>query len=296
MVKVYSWRATNVGRLLFNATDRCVRTKLQIVHRSGFDGVTEAQMALYQNLDSAGTRLTLLASRAGISKSSMIELVAGGEELGLVARKPDPSDARAKIIFLTNCGDRMFTALRAGMKAAEQEALDVLGRDRLLETKVALRQIVELAGAEPTFGWQASPWRADHIGRLMALSARHFSRLIVRYLVIRGYGEIGEGLLALFRNIETDGTRLTDLAARARVTKQSMQEQVNRAQLLGLVVRLPDPLDRRAKKVGLTARGWALLDVIGDGVAKAEARFIETLGREEVTLLKASLTAFAEND
>src|SRR5262245_51077750 len=56
--------------------------------------------------------------------------------------------------------------------------------------------------------------------------------------------------------IDADGPRLTDLADRAQMTKQSMAELINRMEGIGLVERRPDPADGRAKLVFLTPFGW----------------------------------------
>ena len=53
-------------------------------------------MALVQNLDLYGTRLTEIAARAGMAKQSMLELVDKAERLSLVERRPDPDDQRAQ--------------------------------------------------------------------------------------------------------------------------------------------------------------------------------------------------------
>ena len=51
----------------------------------------------------------------------------------------------------------------------------------------------------------------------------------------------------VFGTIEPDGSRLTDLAERARMTKQTVGEVTTDLERLGYVERVPDPRDGRAK-------------------------------------------------
>jgi len=70
-----------------------------------------------------------------------------------------------------------------------------------------------------------------------------------------GFDNLRPAHSALFRNIERDGSRISDLAARAGMTKQSMAELVRYLEAHGYVAVGPDPDDGRAKRVTLTKRG-----------------------------------------
>jgi DNA-binding MarR family transcriptional regulator len=91
---------------------------------------------------------------------------------------------------------------------------------------------------------------------------RRTARLMVEELTRRleadGFGEINPAYHALFENIDPGGTRLTELAARAEVTHQSMSELVAILERRGWVERRPDPRDGRARLVCLTPEGRRL--------------------------------------
>ena len=70
-----------------------------------------------------------------------------------------------------------------------------------------------------------------------------------------GYEEIRPAHGCVFGNMRPHGVRLTDIADRARITKQSVGEIVSNLEDLGYVERIPDPEDKRAKLVRLTPRG-----------------------------------------
>jgi DNA-binding MarR family transcriptional regulator len=88
---------------------------------------------------------------------------------------------------------------------------------------------------------------------------RRTARLMVdelsRRLEADGFGEVQPAYHALFENIDPSGTRLTELAARAEMTHQSMSELVATLERRGWVERRPDPSDGRARLVCLTPEG-----------------------------------------
>jgi DNA-binding MarR family transcriptional regulator len=94
------------------------------------------------------------------------------------------------------------------------------------------------------------------LGRLLLESHRALSGELVALLAERGYPDIRAGHAAVFLHIDRrSGTRLTELARRARMTKQGMMLVVDDLEGRGYVRRVPDPEDGRAKVVRLTAHG-----------------------------------------
>lgn len=75
-------------------------------------------------------------------------------------------------------------------------------------------------------------------------------------------------LNAVARNTEGGGMRLKELAEQLRIAPRSATEVVDQLQGKGLVVRGPDPSDRRATLISLTAEGTAMRD----GVRRDRAR------------------------
>jgi|SRR5215208_419922 len=75
-------------------------------------------------------------------------------------------------------------------------------------------------------------------------------------LAEEGYGDIREGYGCVFGFIDIDeGSRLTELAERAGLTKQAVGEVIPELEQLGYLTREPDPRDRRAKIIKLTPKG-----------------------------------------
>jgi DNA-binding MarR family transcriptional regulator len=79
--------------------------------------------------------------------------------------------------------------------------------------------------------------------------------------------------------IKADGSRLTDLAAQARMTLAAMSELVDDLQRLGVVERRPDPSDGRAKLICLTEAGWDAMRTGRRAIAEIESDYAELVGR-----------------
>ena len=121
------WRWSNTGRLLFNAAQRFEEGILRAVNENGFAEIRMAHMAVPRNMDLNGTRITTLASRASMTKQSMADLVDQCERLGLVTRRPDPSDARAKMIVFTPKGRRLIEVIRRAIAKMDRDMRNQMG-------------------------------------------------------------------------------------------------------------------------------------------------------------------------
>jgi DNA-binding MarR family transcriptional regulator len=78
-----------------------------------------AHLQVWGNVGIDGIRLTHLATRAQLSLAACSELVDELQHLGYLARRPDPTDGRAKLIFPTKKGRAALDA--AGVVVAELE-------------------------------------------------------------------------------------------------------------------------------------------------------------------------------
>jgi DNA-binding MarR family transcriptional regulator len=104
-----------------------------------------------------------------------------------------------------------------------------------------------------------------------------------------GYAEIRPAHGCVFGNMRPHGVRLTDIAERSRITKQSVGEIVTNLEELGYVERIPDPEDKRAKLVRLTPRGQEVQNAAFAIFAEIEAEWGERIGKKKVAALRAAL-------
>ena len=109
-----------------------------------------------------------------------------------------------------------------------------------------------------------------------------------------GHPEIREGHGCVFGFIDLEhGSRLTDLALSAGLTKQAVGEAVTELERLGYVVRVPDPHDGRAKIIQLTDRG---MDAVIKGrriFAEIEREWAEQIGPELVASMREAALRIA---
>jgi DNA-binding MarR family transcriptional regulator len=131
---------------LFRETARLMVDELvERLHAAGYRDHTAAHHPVFENIDRDGTRLTVLAARAGMTHQSMGELVETLERRGYLARRSDPSDGRATLVLLTDRGReaaRRAVAEIADIDAAWLERFTRAGLDADLRAvlEAALRE------------------------------------------------------------------------------------------------------------------------------------------------------------
>ena len=96
-----------------------------------------------------------------------------------------------------------------------------------------------------------------------------------------GFGDVRPAHYAVFRFLKPGGSRVTELAEEARMTKQSMGELVVYLERRGYVERLPDPRDGRAKIVVLTEAGLRFAQAAVERVGEIEDALAERMGGQE---------------
>jgi len=135
-------------------------------------------------------------------------------------------------------------------------------------------------------------WRQNNLGRLLNEAVVRFERRVAEKLVAQGWSALGQSHFSLTRNLDLDGTRATELARRASMTKQSMGELVMQAEKLGYVERCPDPEDGRARIVRFTARGLEWHRDFRKALEDTEREARRRIGADEFKALKAALRQY----
>ena len=127
--------------------------------------------------------------------------------------------------------------------------------------------------------------------RLLDVGLGTFSEDLARRMAETPYNDIRITHGCVFGNIDPEGTRLTDLAERAFMTKQSVGEVVSDLEKRGYVERVPDPSDGRAKIIRLTERGEAAQKLGMRLIAEIEQEWAERFGAERIAALRDALEA-----
>lgn len=129
------------------------------------------------------------------------------------------------------------------------------------------------------------------IGELLRVPALAVQQYCHRAFTEAGYAGLRPAHMSILIHVDHPpaGTRITKLAERAMMTKQSMGQLVADMETLGLAERVADPTDRRAKIVRLTDRGWAMHEAAGDIVRGMEASWAERFGAQKLDQLRQLL-------
>ena len=131
------------------------------------------------------------------------------------------------------------------------------------------------------------------LATLMFVSYRSMDERVQRAMREAGY-DVTVAQSRLAQRIADEGSRLTELADRAQVTKQTASLLVAALVREGLVERVPDPSDGRARLIRLSARGREAATQAMHVVIGVEQEWTEHLGPELAGQLREGLLKLRE--
>ena len=129
----------------------------------------------------------------------------------------------------------------------------------------------------------------ENIGRLLLRAQRDFDAALNARLCERGYPDVRLAHSALFAHIDPEGTRSSELAERAGMTKQGMGQLVADLEKKGYVERVEDPGDGRARVVRLTKKGRRHVRDAREIIGEIEEAYARRLGDGRLETLRAIL-------
>ena len=129
----------------------------------------------------------------------------------------------------------------------------------------------------------------ENLAILLREPFRAGTEVLHRRFAERGHPEIRPPHGNVMQFLDDGGTRVSVLADRAHMTKQSMAELVAHLERLGYVERVPDPSDRRAKLARATPRGRELYAIAREVVGEIEAEWTRRLGKAKMRRLRELL-------
>jgi DNA-binding MarR family transcriptional regulator len=136
-------RQQHIGRLLGQAFRGFNNRAIAKLRQRGHSGLTLAHTLLLSHLDVEGTRITVLADRAGITKQSMGQLAIDLEKRGYIERKADPSDHRATLVLFTSTGWQFLHDAYEIKKEIEAEYQAILGEEEMQQLRATLSRLIE---------------------------------------------------------------------------------------------------------------------------------------------------------
>ncbi|HVM35878.1 MAG TPA: MarR family transcriptional regulator [Actinomycetota bacterium] len=125
----------------YRSADRAISDRLR---SRGFD-VTRAHSAVLANIDIAtGTRPTVLAERAAVTKQAIGQVIDDLEARSLVTRVADPTDRRARLIRLTAKGRRLVAAAQEVIQEIEASVLEEVSAGSMDATRRTLSALIQV--------------------------------------------------------------------------------------------------------------------------------------------------------
>jgi DNA-binding MarR family transcriptional regulator len=149
-------------------------------------------------------------------------------------------------------------------------------------------------------------WRQTHLGRLLGDALRRFDARVLTLMArnvdvplalsnLAARGQVSAAHIHVTRHLSLQGSRLSDLAQAAGMSKQAMGDLMDQCLAWDLVRREPDVRDARAKLIHFTPTGLAWLNAFEQAVAQAEEEFRQALGGNVAAVVKWGLEAYASD-
>ncbi|HZZ65499.1 MAG TPA: MarR family transcriptional regulator [Candidatus Baltobacteraceae bacterium] len=142
-------RAVSTQSLLLAAYQATARELVAALERAGHVDIRTKHGAVFANIEGTGTRATVIAQRAKLSKPAMGEVIDELERLGYLTREPDPQDRRAKLLVPTKRGREVIRLVVAFTASLEQRLQKELGAKRYADLREALFAIAPDTQVQP---------------------------------------------------------------------------------------------------------------------------------------------------
>ena len=120
------------------------------IRAAGYGELQPAHIALFGYPTIDGVRPTEIADRLLITKQSVNDLLRQLEAAGYLKLRPDPADARARLVTLTKSGKKLLEAVRAASWEVEREWASSIGEAKYRDFRDTLGRFVEGEGEVPT--------------------------------------------------------------------------------------------------------------------------------------------------
>jgi len=133
-----------------------------------------------------------------------------------------------------------------------------------------------------------------NVGLLLFLPYRAMETRVFEGLAAAGFDDVTPAQGRVFQRIAPGGSRLTELAVQAGITKQSAGFLIDQLEHGGYVERVPDPADGRARLVRVADRGARSVEASRGIVAQVEAEWTAHLGERRMAQLRRILTDLRE--
>jgi DNA-binding MarR family transcriptional regulator len=133
-----------------------------------------------------------------------------------------------------------------------------------------------------------------NLGVLLFVASRSLEQRAHDAIIAAGFTDITQAQARAAARIDPDGTRVSELAERAQITKQSAAFLVGQLEDAGYVERTPDPTDGRAQLVHLTAKAAGVVAAANTEVERTLAEWARHVGAPRLEELYRTLADLRE--
>ena len=138
-------------------------------------------------------------------------------------------------------------------------------------------------------------YRNSRLYRSLTRTLRVYNRRLIEGLHERGFTDFSPAFPSMLSNLDTRGTPIGVLAARAGVTRQAAGQLLRQIADRGYVSLKPSTRDARVTVIQFTARGRRLLQTVFELVEEIEQDFGKHLGADEFERVRDGLRALADH-
>jgi DNA-binding MarR family transcriptional regulator len=154
----------------------------------------------------------------------------------------------------------------------------------------------------PSF--EPSNWRQTHLGYWLTQASLRFDARVLALMAqnehmplalanLAARGRLTAAHVHITQHVSPQGSRLTELAQRAGISKQAMGKLVDQSEAWGMVRRQPDARDARATLVVFTPDGMNWLHAFQEAVTQAQSELQDAVGPEVATVIALGLEVYA---
>jgi DNA-binding MarR family transcriptional regulator len=153
MSRMTSSAQPDLGILLALAYQEFVRELRAAMAGEGFDDLGRSDGFVFRALSVQPLTASDLAARLMITKQGTAQIIDDMESRGYVSRRPDPADARARLVELTERGEAALACARRFHRRREDQLAGAHGRAALAEARSVLTALASAGtGADGTDG------------------------------------------------------------------------------------------------------------------------------------------------
>lgn len=142
------------------------------------------------------------------------------------------------------------------------------------------------------------------MGRLLGQASRRFDARVLTLMAhnidvplalsnLAARAQVSAAHVHITRHLALQGSRLTDLAESAGMSKQAMGTLVDECEAWGLVTRSRDSRDQRARVVQFTETGLLWLHAFEAAVTQAQTEFAQEVGDDVARVVGLGLDVYA---